>query len=341
MQYAVLGESGIKVSKICLGCMGFGRVCPDFQAWVVDQPTAQGVIARALELGVNFFDTANVYSRGTSEEFLGESLRNLGVRREDVVIGSKVFFNPGALGREAINREIEGTLKRLGTEYLDLYLIHRFDYDHPIEETMEALDGLVKSGKVRALGASEMYAYQLHNMQVCAERGGWTKFSVLQAHYNLIYREDERELLPVARQYKMAVTPYSPLAAGHLTRPTWEGASYRSQTDNVARDKYDAFKENNMRVVARIDEVAQKRGVPMADISLAWQWAKGIDSPIVGCTKPERVESAVKALDVQLSADEVAYLDEPYSAHELVGPASRPGEKPNAGFSKGLKLIRK
>ena len=337
MKYGVLGESGIKVSKVCMGGMGFGKVFPDFHAWVIDQTSTQEVIKRAIELGVNFFDNANVYSKGTSEEFLGESLKNLGVKREDVVLASKVYFNPGGLSREAINREIEGTLKRLGTDYLDLYLIHRFDYEAPIEETMEALDALVKSGKVRALGACEMYAYQLHNMQICAEQNGWTKFSVLQPHYDLIYREDERELLPLAKQYDMAITPYSALAAGHLARPTWEGSSKRAETDKVARDKYDAFKDNNMRIIGRIEEVAKRHEVPMADIALAWHWAKGITAPIVGCNKPSRVDDAVRALDVELSAEEVAYLDEPYAAHELVGPAGRPGEKAPAGTMKGLK----
>ena len=331
MKYTELGNTGIRVSRICLGCMGFGRPFEDLHVWVVDQPTAQSVIARALELGINFFDTANVYSKGTSEEFLGRSFKNLGVKREEVVIGSKVFFNPGRLGREAILREIDGTLKRLGTDYLDLYLIHRFDYETPIEETMEALDSLVKSGKVRTIGASEMYAYQLHNMQICAEQNGWTKFSVLQAHYNLIYREGERELLPLAGQYNMAVTPYSPLAAGHLTRPTWESASKRNQTDRVSREKYDANRENDMNVIARIDEVAKKHNVPMADIALAWLWAKGVAAPIAGCTRPERVDDAVGALDIELSAEEIGYLEEPYVAHDLVGPIARPGEKYLAG----------
>lgn len=337
MKYAVLGDSGIEVSRICLGCMGFGRPFEDLHVWVVDQPAAQSVIARALELGINFFDTANVYSKGTSEEFLGQSLRNLGVRREEVVIGSKVYWNPGKLSREAIEREIEGTLKRLGTDYLDLYLVHRFDYDTPIDETMSALDSLVKSGKVRALGASEMYAYQLHNMQICAERGGWTKFSVLQAHYNLIYREDEREMLPLAKQYNMAVTPYSPLAAGHLARPTWESGSKRSETDKVSREKYDAYKEHDMKIVERVGDVAEKYGVPMASVALAWLWAKGAASPIAGCTRPERIDEVVSALDVELSAEEIAYLEEPYAAHELVGPVARPGEKPLAGVLKEQK----
>lgn len=337
MKYAKLGESGIEVSRVCLGGMQFGEASPDFHQWTIGQAETQEVVKRALDLGVNFFDTANSYSKGTGEEYLGRSFKNLGVRREDVVIGSKVYFNPGGLTRKAINREIEGTLRRLGTDYLDLYIIHRFDYDAAIEETMEALDGLVKAGKVRALGASEMYGYQLHGMQVCAEANGWTKFSALQCHHNLIYRENERELIPVARLYGMAVTPYSALAAGHLARPTWEGASKRAETDKVARDKYDAYRDNNMQVIARMDEVAKRHEAPMADVALAWLWARGIEAPVVGCNKPSRVDDAVRALDLELSGDEIAYLEEPYRAHDLVGLAARPGEKEIPGIMKGLR----
>jgi aryl-alcohol dehydrogenase-like predicted oxidoreductase len=220
MKYAKLGWSGINVSKICVGGMSFGKASPDFHQWTIDQPSTQKVIARALDQGINFIDTANVYAFGTSEEYIGQSLKNLGVPRDKVVLASKVFFNEGRLSKKAINREIDGTLRRLGTDYLDLYIIHRFDYGTPIEETMEALDGLVKAGKVRALGASEMYAYQFHNMQVVAEQNGWTKFTSMQLHYNLLYREDEREMIPVCKQYNVALTPYSPLASGHLARPT-------------------------------------------------------------------------------------------------------------------------
>ncbi len=331
MEYVELGWSGIKVSRVCVGGMSFGRVFPDFHQWVIDQPSTQAVIARALEQGINFIDTANTYARGTSEEYIGTSLRNLGARREDVVLASKVFFNEGHLSRTAIEREIDGTLRRLQTDYLDLYIIHRFDYGTPIEETMEALDGLVRAGKVRALGASEMYAYQLHDMQVAAERRGWTKFTSMQLHYNLLYREDEREMIPVCREYGMALTPYSPLASGHLTRPTWDSDSVRSTTDGTMRNKYDAARDNDMQVVTRVAEVAGRRGVPMADVALAWQWARGITAPIVGCSKPSRVDDAVRALEVRLDGDEVAYLEEPYRAHELVGPLARPGEKALAG----------
>ena len=326
MELVNLGPTDIKVSPVCIGGMSFGEVFPDFQAWVQDEDTARAVIKRALELGVNFIDTANVYSHGTSEEFIGRSLKNLGVPRDDVVRASKVFFNDGALSASAIAREIEGTLTRLGTDYLDLYIIHRFDCSTPIEETMEALGSLVKAGKVRALGASEMYAYQLHNMQVTAERNGWTPFASMQCHYNLLYREDERELLPVCRQYDMAITPYSPLASGHLARPEWESDSERGKSDEIMKLKYDSGREQSMAIVARVAELADKRGVPMSDIALAWLYARGATSPIVGCSKPSRVDDAVRALEVKLTSDEVACLEGPYIARPITGPLPRPEE---------------
>ena len=331
MQYATLGHSGIKVSRLCLGGMSFGKASPDFHQWTIGPDETRAVIKRALDLGVNFIDTANTYAFGTSEEYIGVALRELGVPREDIVLASKVYFNDGRLSREAINREIDGTLKRLGTDYLDLYIIHRFDYGTPIEETMEALDALVRAGKVRALGASEMYAYQLHNMQVVAEQNGWTRFTSMQCHYNLLYREDEREMIPVCRQFDMALTPYSPLASGHLCRPTWDSDSKRSATDATMRNKYDAARETDMQIISRVAEVAERHGVPMARVALAWLWARSVDAPIVGCSRPERVDDALAALGVALTPDEVAYLEEPYVAHELVGPLARPGEKALAG----------
>ncbi|WP_136193724.1 aldo/keto reductase [Actinomyces procaprae] len=331
MEYTKLGTTDITIPRLCIGGMSFGKAFPDSHQWVIDQSATQAVIARALELGVNFIDTANVYARGTSEEFIGQSLKNLGVKREDVVLASKVYFNEGHLSREAINREIEGSLKRLGTDYLDLYIIHRFDYDTPIEETMEALDGLVKAGKVRALGASAMFGYQLHNLQLAADANGWTRFASMQNHYNLLYREDERELIPVCQQYGMSLTPYSPLASGHLTRRTWDSDSVRSTTDKVMSSKYDRDREIDMPIIERVAETADKHGVPMADVALAWHWARGVAAPLVGCSRPSRVDDAVRALDLNLTDEEIAYLEEPYQPHELVGPLARPGDKPLAG----------
>ena len=333
MEYTKLGTTDITIPRLCIGGMSFGEVFPESHQWSIDQSATQEVIARALELGVNFIDTANAYARGTSEEFIGQSLKNLGVKREDVVLASKVYFNEGHLSREAINREIEGSLKRLGTDYLDLYIIHRFDYDTPIEETMEALDGLVKAGKVRALGASAMYGYQLHNLQLAADANGWTRFASMQNHYNLLYREDERELIPVCQQYGMSLTPYSPLASGHLTRRTWDSDSVRSTTDKVMSSKYDRDREIDMPIIERVAETADKHGVPMADVALAWHWARGVAAPLVGCSRPSRVDDAVRALDLKLTAEEIAYLEEPYQPHELVGPLARPGDKPLAGTS--------
>jgi aryl-alcohol dehydrogenase-like predicted oxidoreductase len=299
--------------------MSFGKVFPDFHQWVIGPDETRDVIARALELGVNFIDTANTYAHGTSEEYIGSALKDLGVRRQDVVVASKVYFNEGHLSAAAIKREIEGSLRRLQTDYLDLYIIHRFDYDTPMEETMEALDGLVKAGKVRALGASAMYGYQFHNLQQLAKDRGWTPFTSMQNHYNLLYREDERELIPVARQFDVALTPYSPLASGHLTRREWESESIRSATDGTVRAKYDHAKDNDLSIVKRVAEVADRHGVPMAHVALAWLWAKGCASVLVGCSKPARVDDAVAALDCKLTDDEVAYLEEPYAPHTIVG----------------------
>lgn len=339
MQYTTLGHSGIEVSRLCLGGMSFGEASPDFHQWTIDADGTREVIRRALDSGINFIDTANCYSFGTSEEYIGRALRDLGIAREDVVLASKVYFNEGALSAAAIEREIEGTLKRLGTDYLDLYIIHRFDYDTPMEETMEALDRLVRAGKVRALGASAMYAYQLHNLQVIAEQNGWTKFTSMQCHYNLLYREDEREMIPVCRQYNMALTPYSPMASGHLCRPTWESSSVRGTTDTTMQNKYDRDRAIDLPVVERVAKVAADHGVPMAQVALAWHWARGVEAPIVGCSKPERVDDAVAALDVELTAEEVDFLEELYQPHNLVGPKGRPGEKALAGTT-NVKLTR-
>lgn len=331
MQYFDLGESGVKTSQLMLGGMSFGRVSADFHQWTVDQETTTEIIARALELGLNTIDTANVYAHGTSEEFIGAALRELKVPRDQVVLASKVFFNEGALSAAAIRREIEGSLTRLGTDYLDLYIIHRFDYGTPMEETMQALDKLVQAGKVRALGASEMYAYQYHNMQQIAVDNRWTKFSTMQCHYNLLYRESEREMLPVVRQFGAIPTPYSPLASGHLTRSTWDSHSSRSTTDVTMRSKYDAAKAQDMPIITRVAHIADKLGVPMAQVALAWHWAHGQSAPIVGCSTPQRVEQAVAATDLTLSAEDITFMEEPYTAHELVGPLARPDEKVLAG----------
>ena len=295
--------------------------------WTLDETESEKVIKHALDLGINFFDTANCYSAGTSEEYLGKAIRN-NIARDKVVIASKVYFNDGRLSKEAIAREIDGTLQRLGTDYLDLYIIHRFDFDTPIEETMEALDALVKAGKVRAIGASAMYGYQFYNMQIAAKEHGWTPFSTMENHYNLLYREDERELIPICNQMGVSLMPYSPLAAGHLSRPEWRTDSLRSKTDRAAMGKYDRMEEQDMQVVARVHELSEKHECKMSQIALAWQWAKGIESPIIGATKTAYLDDAVGALNVKLTDEDIAYLEEMYVPHPVVGAVK---ENPKLG----------
>ncbi|MCR5414031.1 MAG: aldo/keto reductase [Kiritimatiellae bacterium] len=324
MKYVKLGKTELEVSRICAGCMSYGKASEDFHLWTLPQEETTKMVRHAFDLGVNFFDTANCYAHGTSEEFLGKALRDSGIARDKVVIASKVYFNDGKLSKAAIERELDGTLSRLGTDYLDLYQIHRFDYSTPIEETMSTLDALVKAGKVRALGASAMYGYQFHNMQLCAERNGLTMFSTLQNHYNLLYREDERDLIPVAEQYGVSRIPYSPLAGGHLTHAGWDSGSKRNTTDKILHRKYDRSKESDIAIVERVFETARRRGVSMCEIALAWHFAKGVAAPIVGATNARHFDDAVKSVDLELTAEEIAYLEEPYRAHEISGAVPRP-----------------
>lgn len=319
MKYSYTPTTGIKISKLAVGGMSFGKPAMKTYRWILDEEQTDRMVQHALSLGINFFDTANVYGMGTSEEYIGNSLKKHQIPRDQVVLASKVYFNHGRLSKKAINREIDGTLQRLGTDYLDLYIIHRFDYDHPIEETMAALNNLIKEGKVRAIGASAMYGYQFQNMQHIAEQNGWHRFVAMENHYNLLYREDERELIPICKQDGVMLMPYSPLASGHLTRPTWEGHSKLNATDTSQRAKYDYAKQQDMPIVDRVAEVAAQHHVKMSQIALAWQWAKGIVAPIVGATKTQYLDDAAKATDIDLTPDEVKYLDELYTAHEIVG----------------------
>lgn len=318
MEYTTLGKTDIKISKLCVGCMSFGKPSADFHEWTLDPQETEKMVSHALELGINFFDTANTYSHGTSEEYLGRAIKNC-TSRDKVVLASKVYFNEGRLSKSAINREIDGTLMRLGTDYLDLYIIHRFDYGTPIEETMEALDGLVRAGKVRALGASAMYGYQFYNMQLAARDNGWTPFVSMQNHYNLLYREDERELIPICAQMGVSLTPYSPLAAGRLCRKEWHTDTKRSMTDKVTVSKYDGTESEDRKIVLRVAEIAEKYGKTMTQISLAWQFAKGVSSPIIGATKAKYFDDAAGSFDVKLTAEDIAYLEEPYVPHRIVG----------------------
>ncbi|MCD8339270.1 MAG: aldo/keto reductase [Burkholderiales bacterium] len=323
MKYAKLGKTDIEVSKICLGGMSYGNPSDKFFLWTLDQPKTTEIIKKGLDLGCNFIDTANVYSCGESEQFIGKALKDLGVPRDKVVLASKVYCNEGHLAKEAILREIDGTLQRLGTDYLDLYYIHRYDYATPIGETLETLNSLVKAGKVRALGASAMFGYQFHNMMEVAAKNGWTQFSAMQNHYNLLYREDERELIPICKQYGVSLVPYSPLAGGHLTHPKWLSDSPRSATDKAMQVKYDHAKDNDQLIVDRVAEVAQKRDVSMAQVAISWLFAKGVTAPIIGATKPVHLDNAASAVDFVLTDEEVAYLEEPYAPHKIVGALAR------------------
>lgn len=318
MEYTFLGGSGIKISRLCLGCMSFGDPASQMHAWTLGPEESEAIIGHALDMGINFFDTANTYSAGTSEEYLGRAIKNL-TSRDKVVLASKVYFNEGHLSKQAIEREIEGTLRRLGTDYLDLYIIHRFDSSTPVEETMEALHGLVKAGKVRALGASAMYGYQFYNMQICAKDNAFTPFVSMQNHYNPLYREDERELIPICRQMNVSLTPYSPLAAGRCARADWSADTMRSKTDKVAHSKYDSTEQTDKAISARICEIAQKYGATMTQVTLAWHFAKGIASPVIGATKVRYLDDAAGAFDVALAAEDVAYIDELYLPHKIVG----------------------
>lgn len=318
MEYIQLGNSDLQVSQLCVGCMSFGNPESNFHAWTLSAEESEMLVKRALDLGISFFDTANVYSAGTSEEYLGRAIRQ-NIARDRVILASKVYFNDGKLSKAAIEREIDKTLQRLGTDYLDLYIIHRFDYDTPVEETMEALDGLVKAGKVRALGASAMYGYQFASYQLAARDNGFTPFVSMQNHYNLLYREDERELIPICRQQNVALTPYSPLAAGRLSRLEWNADTKRSQTDKTAVSKYDSTQESDYQIVLRVHELAQKHEATLTQIALAWQLSKGVASPIIGATKAKYFDDAVGALDIRLTEEEIHFLEELYTPHRVVG----------------------
>ncbi|MBX5448455.1 aldo/keto reductase [Thermogemmatispora sp.] len=326
MEYAKLGRTGLEVSRICLGCMSFGDPNRWIHAWVLDEEQSRQIIRKALDLGINFFDTANVYSLGMSEEILGRALKDF-VKRDEVVIATKVFFrmregpNGAGLSRKAILSEVDHSLRRLGTDYIDLYQIHRWDYQTPIEETMEALNDLVRAGKVRYIGASAMYAWQFQKALFVAERHGWSRFISMQNHLNLIYREEEREMLPLCRAEGIGVIPYSPLASGRLARDPSQPTTKRAETDQMARIKYDASASADQQIIDRVGELASRYGVPRAQIALAWLLQKDpVTAPIVGATRVSQLEEAVGALNVRLSSEDIAYLEEPYVPHRVVGP---------------------
>lgn len=324
MEYIKFGNTGMDVSRICLGCMSFGEVVQGGHQWVLDEGNSRSIIQRALELGINFFDTANVYSAGTSEEITGRALKDY-ANRDEIVLATKVWGrmhegpNGAGLSRKSIMSEIDKSLKRLGTDYVDLYIAHRWDYSTPIEETMEAMHEVVKSGKARYIGASAMFAWQFQKALHVAEKNGWTRFVSMQNHLNLIYREEEREMMPLCNDQKIAATPYSPLASGRLIRD-WTESTLRSETDQVQKSKYDPMAEADRLIAQRVASLAEKRNVSRVHIALAWLLQKeSVAAPIVGATKLSQLEDAVDALSVKLTAEEISYLEELYVPHPVVG----------------------
>lgn len=324
MDYVKFGNTGLDVSQLCLGCMSFGDPEVWIHKWALNEDDSRPIIRRALELGINFFDTANVYSLGRSEEILGRALKDF-AKRDEIVVATKVHGkmhdgpNGSGLSRKAILSEIDNSLQRLAMDYVDLYIIHRWDYNTPIEETMEALHDVVKAGKARYIGASAMYAWQFQKALYTAEKHGWTRFVSMQDHLNLIYREEEREMLPLCRAEGIAITPYSPLASGRLTRDLSE-TTMRLETDAVAHGKYDETVDADRLVVERLAELAKQRELPRTQIALAWLMQKmPVSIPIIGATKMSHLEDAVPAVSVRLTPEEVAFLEEPYVPHRIVG----------------------
>jgi aryl-alcohol dehydrogenase-like predicted oxidoreductase len=324
MEYVKLGRTGLEVSRICLGCMSYGVPDRGNHAWSIDEAESRPFIQRALEGGINFFDTANRYSLGSSEEILGRAIKDF-TRRDEVVIATKVYGrmrpgpNGGGLSRKAIMREIDDSLRRLGTDYVDLYQIHRWDYGTPIEETLEALHDIVKAGKTRYIGASSMHAWQFARALGVSERHGWTRFVSMQNLVNLLYREEEREMLPLCAAEGIGVIPWSPQARGRLTRD-WDYTSIRTETDDAHRRLFGKSAEADRKVVDRVAEISRARGIPRAQVALAWLLAKPvITAPIVGATKLHHLDDALASVNVKLSADEITSLEEQYVPHAVVG----------------------
>ena len=324
MEYVKLGRTGLDVSRLCLGCMSYGVPERGPHPWSLDNDAARPFIKQALDLGINFFDTANIYSDGTSEEIVGRALKDFACR-DEIVLATKVNsrMRPGpngaGLSRKAIMAEIDHSLRRLGTDYVDLYQIHRWDDTTPIEETMEALHDVVKAGKARYIGASTMYAWQFAEALHVAERHGWTRFVTMQNYVNLLYREEEREMLPLCESEGIGVIPWSPLARGRLTRD-WNSSSARSETDEFGRTLYANTEEADRQIVERVSQIATKRGVPRAQVALAWVLQKKpVTAPIVGATKLHHLNDAVAALSLKLTTDEIHLLEERYVPHAVTG----------------------
>ena len=324
MEYTNLGKTGLKVSRICLGCMTYGVPDRGTHEWTLDEEKSRPLIRQALESGINFFDTANSYSDGTSEEIVGRALKDFS-RREEIVVATKVYFpmrpdqNARSLSRKAIMTEIDASLKRLNMDYVDLYQIHRWDRTTPIEETLEALHDVIKAGKARYIGASSMFAWQFAKALYTADQHSWTRFVSMQNHYNLINREEEREMLPLCSDQGIGVIPWSPLARGRLTRD-WDSKTNRTETDEIGKTLYTSSVDSDRRTVERLAGIASERGVPRAQVALAWLLSKPvITAPIVGASKPNHLEDAVAAVGLKLTDDEIKRLEEPYVPHPVVG----------------------
>ncbi|MHA6332854.1 aldo/keto reductase [Qipengyuania sp. CAU 1752] len=330
MQYTQFGNTGLTVSRLCLGCMSFGDAEAEGHDWTLSEAESRPFFKQALEAGINFFDTANAYSGGTSEEITGKLLREMS-HRDEIVIATKGFFrwrqapNTGGLSAKALIHAVDDSLRRLGTDYIDLYQIHRLDPLTPMEEIVETLDGIVRSGKVRYVGASSMYAWQFQKLLHIAEKGGFKKFVSMQNYVNLLYREEEREMLPLCRDYGIAVMPWSPLARGKLARPPEADTTRRSDTDRLIPALYGRTEKADRAVIEAVQVVAKARNIPMAQVALAWVLQKdGITSPIVGATKTKHIDDAVAALDVTLTPDETATLEQSYVPHEVTGMFAMP-----------------
>jgi aryl-alcohol dehydrogenase (NADP+) len=325
MQYVNLGHSGIKVSRLCLGCMTYGS--PQWRPWILDEDASRPFFRQAWEAGINFFDTADMYSDGASEEVLGRALRELAVPREQVVVATKVFnpmgesANERGLSSKHIRHAIDASLRRLQLDYVDLYQIHRFDPATPIDETLAALDAVVRAGKALAIGASSMFAWQMAKMLFTSEQRGLARFITMQNHYNLVYREEEREMIPLCRDQGIGLLPWSPLARGFLTgnrKKEGYGDTSRAKTDEYAHKLY--YQESDFTVVERVQEIASRRGVPMAQVALAWLLQQpAVTAPIIGASKPHHLQDAIAALSLSLTAEEIKLLEEPYRPHRVLG----------------------
>lgn len=336
MKYVKLGNSDLTVSRICMGCMGFGDAARGQHSWTIDEGHSREIIKRGLELGMNFYDTAIAYQSGTSEQFVGRAIRDF-AKREDVVIATKFLprtqeeIEQGVTGQQHIENMIDTSLKNLGMDYVDLYIYHIWDWQTDIYDIMDGLNRIVKAGKTRYIGISNCYAWQIAKANALAEKEGFAKFVSVQGHYNLIFREEEREMVPYCDEENIALTPYSALASGRLSRKPGENNTKRAVEDTYAKFKYDATAEQDNLIIDRVADFAQKHGVSMTEVSLAWLLTK-VTSPVVGATKLHHIEGAVKAVDMNLTAEEIAYLEEPYLPHPLAGVMAQ--NKPTAAKEK-------